>query len=598
MKLNEVTIVESRQSLVEAQMYESRKILIESMSGLTTKQRKVVYEFYNGFEPLIAELRLMEATLSADQIQQIFGNVEQGATASGSNRTMVGKGVDAAKLPGKVVSAIDDKINELGRMVQNAGPIKNIDAKFEELKKKISTDNPEVAKRIKSVSDWAKANPGKASLAVGILTAAAAFAAGPAGGAAAGFFLRSANELLKGEKLSTAVGKSVKTAAYGAMAGWALEGIGDWLEGIRADVIPYDKAPGIAKVDVNLTHTLEMPGYSFKDTILGIFVPEDMVPELQALVEKAAAGDVDAFREISMFADSFDVNEYLDNVNAINAVAKEVAQQNDAFLQGMTKVNDAVAALAQGSIQGKFDSKDVKVEGEPVQDGESKKESTEFYKSKLSEGQVYLVFNTLERIQILSEAEAEQDAKPAPEGEPEQKEKKPGFFSRMGKNLTTKITADKLNKAWKKAGSPTDSNELANFLRQQGVNDEVITPVYKQMKLKVPAAPKQTDPNAKQDNATKAKDGGASQTGGATGGKTSPTGQTGGAGGKKAAQGFSYNDVKAHIAKLTAKDKRRLLKYLGRSQPSSTTTKAPAKKPATQPAGIKQGGYQTTGPTA
>ena len=118
---------------------------------------------------------------------------------------------------------VDAKINELGKMAAEAGPIKNADAKFEELKKKIGSSDSKVAAGIKKVSDWAKANPGKASLAVGILTAVAAFAAGPAGGAAAGFLLRSTTGLLKGEKLSTAVGKSIKTAAYGALAGAAFQ---------------------------------------------------------------------------------------------------------------------------------------------------------------------------------------------------------------------------------------------------------------------------------------------------------------------------------------------------------------------------------------
>ena len=64
---------------------------------------------------------------------------------------------------------------------------------------------------------------GKASIAVGILTTVAAFAGGPMGGAAAGLILRSTKDLLQGEKLSTAVGKSVKTAAYGAPAGMVLK---------------------------------------------------------------------------------------------------------------------------------------------------------------------------------------------------------------------------------------------------------------------------------------------------------------------------------------------------------------------------------------
>jgi hypothetical protein len=52
-----------------------------------------------------------------------------------------------------------------------------------------------------------------------------------------------------------------------------------------------------------------------------------------------------------------------------------------------------------------------------------------------------------------------------------------------GKNLTTKITADKLNSAWQKAGSPMDSQELATFLQGQGVDSAVVNKVYADLKL-------------------------------------------------------------------------------------------------------------------
>jgi hypothetical protein len=52
-----------------------------------------------------------------------------------------------------------------------------------------------------------------------------------------------------------------------------------------------------------------------------------------------------------------------------------------------------------------------------------------------------------------------------------------------GTNLTTKITADKLNSAWQKAGAPADSEELKKFLTSQGVDATVIDTVYKSLKI-------------------------------------------------------------------------------------------------------------------
>ena len=590
MKLNEVTIVESRQSLVEAQMYESRKILIESMSGLNVQQRKIVQGIYNEFEPLIREIKLTEATLTPDQIEKMFGDVEQTATSQGGNRTGLGKAKD---VPAKV----SEILGKMGTWVQNTTPVKGFDEKFEKLKKDIRAkagDDSKFIKSIDAMSKFAKENPGKTAAIIGVLTAVASVVGGPLGGAIAGQVLRGATELLKGEKLSTAIGKGLKTAAFGFLTGAALEAVGGALAGLRADVIMKD---AFAEVSFGATRTMTDGFNTFTRTLEGINIkvlPED-AEKINEIMKIISGGDdrgkVAAWYRLQQIAAEIRSGAYSD----VMREAGVKALNNDEFYNAIKTATKGITAAAQGMVAAAGVKGDAKG---------AKKESTEFYKTKLSEGQVYLLFNKLENIQLLAEAEAEQDAKPAPEGEPEQKEKKPGFFSRMGKNLTTKITADKLNKAWKKAGSPTDSNELANFLRQQGVSDEVLTPVYKQMKLKVPAAPKQTDPNAKQTSATgqsggtTGQTGATGQSGGTAGGKTSPTGQTDGAAVKKAAQGFSYNDVKSHIAKLTAKDKRRLLTYLGKSKPSSTTAKAPTKKPATQPAGIKQGGYQTTGPTA
>ena len=82
-----------------------------------------------------------------------------------------------AKLPVDLAKAVDKKINELGKLAQNAGPVKNMDQKFEQLKKDITAKNSDskIVQGIQKVSDWAKENPGKASIAVGILTTIAAF---------------------------------------------------------------------------------------------------------------------------------------------------------------------------------------------------------------------------------------------------------------------------------------------------------------------------------------------------------------------------------------------------------------------------------------
>ena len=180
-------------------------------------------------QPWVADLERMvaEATLTPDQINNLFTSIEQGATAAGGNRTAIGKGTDAV---GKFASAINKKIDDLGSAIQKAGPVQNMDAKFNELKQKIGDKDSKVVQGVKAVSDWAKENPGKATVAVAILTSAAALAGGPLGGAVAGFLARATKDILQGKELSTSIGKSVKTGAVGFAAGGAIELIGDLVD--------------------------------------------------------------------------------------------------------------------------------------------------------------------------------------------------------------------------------------------------------------------------------------------------------------------------------------------------------------------------------
>ena len=126
------------------------------------------------------ERYIVEANLNPQQISQLFTDVEAGATAAGGNRNALGKGTDAAKF-------ISAKMKEIGQAVKKSGPVENADAKFAELKAKIGAKDGKVVQAIQGVSDWAKENPGKATIAVTILTAAAGMAAGPMAGAIGGF---------------------------------------------------------------------------------------------------------------------------------------------------------------------------------------------------------------------------------------------------------------------------------------------------------------------------------------------------------------------------------------------------------------------------
>jgi ribosomal protein L12E/L44/L45/RPP1/RPP2 len=99
--------------------------------------------------------------------------------------------------------------------------------------------------------------------------------------------------------------------------------------------------------------------------------------------------------------------------------------------------------------------------------------------TQLSEGQVYMVINRVCAQQL---DEGVWDSIKGAAG------KAVDWAKTKGKNLTTTITADKLNSAWQKAGAPTDSEELKQFLTAQGVEASVIDSVYRTLKISSGAA--------------------------------------------------------------------------------------------------------------
>ena len=503
MKLQEVTGYNSR----------TAKILTEGYQDLTEAQVLYLGKWEKELWPLLEEYtKLAEAELTKDQINDIFNGAEQVAMDSGDNKTVAGKvGAGAAavaKLPVDMAKKVDAKINELGKMAKNAGPVKNADQKFKDLKQQIMANKPDskIVQGIVKVSDWAKANPGKASLAVGILTAIAAFAGGPVGGAAAGLILRSTNELLKGADLSTAIGKSIKTAAYGALAGWALDGIGDWLEGLRVDAIPYDKAPGLTTLEVGFTKSFEVPGFSSIKELGSMVVPEDQVGEftrlLNAMQDATAAtgsttdpGALDAFNELWTFAKTFDKADFIADMNLQNEVAKAIAVANDQFLSNLEMANSAIAAVAQGSIQGAGEKGAFKVGGDEVQPGDvvtsaagNKKiagvdsKATAVDPSDLA-GRANIMKKAGESIDMEAEFErylAEAGFMDKLKGAAG---KVGGAIKQTAKNIGNKVTADKLMKTWKSMGEPTDSGSIANILQDAGLSDEQIKSIGQTSKV-------------------------------------------------------------------------------------------------------------------
>ena len=65
-----------------------------------------------------------------------------------------------------------------------------------------------------------------------------------------------------------------------------------------------------------------------------------------------------------------------------------------------------------------------------------------------------------------------------------------GKDTSVDKNFTVRITASNLMDAWKRSSSPTNSDDMAKFLKEQGINKKVIKHAYEQMKLAPPGRAK------------------------------------------------------------------------------------------------------------
>ena len=471
----------------ECSTQKNSRMLLESVTlDMTKKQKYIVEGIVKEFRPLI------EATLTPQQIGQIFAAAEQGAASSGKNRTLVGKGVDTAKV-------VNSTINKVGKWLQNTAPVQGFDAKFEQLKNTINQKFPD-SKLLDGISQmgiWAKENPGKTAAIIGVLTAIASLAGGPVGGAIAGQVLKGSTELLKGEKLSTAIGKGLKAAAVGWLAGKSFEMIGDALSSGINDVA--DKMyPGSRTL--NLDFVARGIGYpSTSEHVSVIATPEDASAIRAAFSEGTRAWNAEnydvaqrAFAKAANLAAKTETDAYM-NALLIADENREMLQQH---ADDAVKLFQGLSAGAQGAATG--------ATGNTTQQSSAATES------------IYIDLVQTNRFTLLSEAlghkrngviltkegvnavfnnainEGPLDAIKGAVG------KAAGAVANkaatVGKNLTNKVTANKLNSLWKKAGSPNDSDKIADLLKQAGVSDTVIASTYQSLNIPAPAGVQQSNP--------------------------------------------------------------------------------------------------------
>jgi hypothetical protein len=455
--------------------------LVESVCrDLTREQRRIV-------EGMVRDLRpLFETTLTTDQIQQIFQQAqEKQAAQGGAGRTAIGKAVDTTKAVGSAVGtaagAVNRAIDKLGGYLQTTAPVQYFDQKFEDLKQKISAklgaDSKTMAV-IDQLGQYAKANPGKTAFVIGALTAVAAFTTGPAGGAIAGQILRGATELLKGEKLSTAVGKGAKSAAIGGALGAGITALGDYFGNIKvvASQIPgYTQLTKLDFIRQDVQVGGNNPGYFFGD-LRGIELPSQLAPKVKLLLDQVSnyidrndwAGAGKFWNEVTAIVDNPEVRQYVKEIVGNNQKLFDQAVANAANFK---KVADTISSTLRAAVQGGL-------AGASAAPAAAAKTPA----PQVKEGYTRLTNKEIREIFAIAGGQLT-------EGPTWDKIKSAG--GKLAQKITNKqINPAALLKHWEYAGRPTDSGIIATILRSNNISDDVIQDIFGAMNIEVntPAA--------------------------------------------------------------------------------------------------------------
>jgi hypothetical protein len=162
-----------------------------------------------------------------------------------------------------------------------------------------------------------------------------------------------------------------------------------------------------------------------------------------------------------------------------------------------------------------------------------------------------------------------------------------------GKNLTTKITADKLNTAWVKAKSPTDSEAVAKVMADAGLAPDIIAKSFSGLGLPAPAAAAAATPDA-------AAAPGVDPTAAAAPGATTPDAAAAAPAGKKHTGGRVAGAGLSQTANAQRQRAARAAKKGGASAPVAQAggAPAPAGTPATNTAPTAAPAAATAAPAA
>ena len=411
-------------------------------------------------------IKLAEAQLTPDQITQIFQQIEQGATAAGSNRTAIGKGKDVA-------SAVAQAYATLKGKVANSATMQMFDQQYDQVAEKLKQatgGDQGVMTYVQKYRDFAKKHPMAQSLIYSALIAAAGISGAGAGGAAALGLLKMTDKLLQGEKFSQA---AISGAETGALA-YGASKVGDMIRGAdQTTNIPTDDTTEFSTEyeGYNIANTPVIPGQPLtQDQMTVMKMSMDMgntyPPEIMDMYNSqvTAPGGITLPAADAAMDQSTQLQVAQEYATADPATKAEIIKNT-----GMTDA--ALKALAAQSAQSNFESRLL-----------TNTEINSLFEHIIIEAGLWDKFKqgagaAVTQVVGATPGQIAGAAKGAA-GAVGQK------LAQVGQNITTKVTADKLQSAWQKAGSPTDSEAIADILTAQGIDPTIVNSAFQSASIK------------------------------------------------------------------------------------------------------------------
>jgi len=306
--------------------------------------------------------------------------------------------------------------NKFGGMLQNSGPVQAFDQKFDQIKSSIATKNPQLAAKLAKYGEFAKNNPKTHKFLLAIAgSAAAALGVALAGGVGAG-----ALAVGTGAGVATGIINIADRLLQGQQASTAIG------RGATTGAIAGLTAAAATKIAGSIADSFRAEYLQAKganNLMKGTFdlngqwtFVTGKAEDVRLLNKLVDAGDMQGFYNLVA---KMRTPEYVQGLEASAEVVKKAAQHYQTAKDTLTTLAQVASAAAGGSAS-------AATSGRPTTESLSRRQITE-------------------------------------------------LFGITG----NKIDAGKLEKAWKQAGSPTDSEEIRKVLQSLKVGDKVIDAAFK-----------------------------------------------------------------------------------------------------------------------